>query len=454
MRCRTVLTSILLALPFLLFAPEAAAQSPLTLPAAVEIALEKNPTRKVALAEEEAAAAGVRLARSDLWPQVELVESFTRSNDPVWVFGTKLRQQQFSSDDFSLARLNTPGATNNFATRFTANWNVFDFKQSWLKVDRARHLHRAAGRQLERTEQELVFRVVDAYFGLLLARKQREVDRDALRTAEANLERSRARFEADLVVESDLLSAEVNLAARQQALIQADNRVEVAHLRLNHELGVAMDSLLEPVEVLAEPSLALATVEELEARALEGRPDLAQVTLQETAQEKSVAIAKAAYGPRVDLVADWEADNQAFLGNGGTHWLGGVRIEFDVFQGGARSARLARERALRDRLAAERARVVSHIQMEVRQAYLDLGAAGQQVEVARSSVDQAKESLRIIQNRYDAGLTTITDLLRAEEAAQRSQTQYWQAVYQWQIGYANLELATGTLNAGSPVVRQ
>jgi outer membrane protein len=452
MRNPPVLLVALSVLIILAAVQPAQAQTPLTLSQAVEIALEKNPTRKAARADQQVAAADIRDARSNLWPRLQFVESFTRSNDPVFAFGTKLRQQRFTADDFDLARLNTPTPVNNFNTRFAANWNVFDFRETWLDVARAERLHQAAGRQLERTEQELVFRVVDAYFSLLLALKQLEVADDAVRTAEANLDRSRARFEAGLVVESDLLSAQVNLAARQQERIRADNTAAVARVQLNHELGVPAESAFAPAEVLAERSLPVATLEELEARALAQRPDLEGVRLAEAAQEKSVEMARAAFGPRVNVVAGWEANNQSFLGNGGTNWLGGVEVQFDIFQGGAKQARLARERSVRDRLAAVRTQATSAVHLEVRRAYLDLGAARQQVEVARASVAQAQESLRIIQNRYEAGLTTITDLLRAEEATRRSQTQYWEAVYRWQVSYANLELATGTLNASSPVV--
>jgi len=228
--------------------------------------------------------------------------------------------------------------------------------------------------------------------------------------------------------------------------------VAVARVQLNHELGVPAESAFAPAEILAERSLPVATLEELEARALAQRPDLEGVRLAEAAQEKSVEMARAAFGPRVNVVAGWEANNQSFLGNGGTNWLGGVEVQFDIFQGGAKQARLARERAVRDRLAAVRAQATSSVHVEVRRAYLGLGAARQQVEVARASVAQAQESLRIIQNRYETGLTTITDLLRAEEAAHRSRTDYWEAVYRWQVSYANLELATGTLNASSLVV--
>lgn len=429
-----------------------AGQTPLTLPQAVEIALEQNPTRKAALADQRAAAAGIQSARAQLWPVLSFSESFTRSNDPVYVFGTKLRQQRFTTADFDLARLNTPTPLNNFNTRFSSTWTVFDSRQSWLDVDRARHLHEAAGRQLQRTEQELMFRTLDAYFALLLARKELQVADDTVRTSEANLQRTRDRFEAGLVVESDLLSAQVNLAARKQAQIRVRNAVAVARVRLNHELGVPADSVFEPAEVLAERSLPVAPLEELEARALAQRPDLAQLQLAEAAQKKSVEMAKAAFGPRVNLFASWDTHNLSFLSNGGNNWMSGLEIEFDLFQGGARRARLAGERAARDRLAALREQAASSVRMEVRQAHLDVEAAQQQVEVARAAVAQAQESLRIIQNRYEAGLTTITDLLRGEEALNSTRTHYWEAVYRWQMSYASLELATGTLNPSSPVV--
>lgn len=429
------------------------AQQSLTLRQAAEMALEKNPERKAALANQQVAAADLRDARANLWPHLQVAESFTRGNDPVYVFGTKLRQRRFTLADFDLGRLNTPTPLDNFGTRLTVTWNLFDTRESWLNVARAQRLQEAAGRQLERTEQELLFRVVDAYFSLLLATKQQRVAEDAVRTAQANLERTRARFESGQVVASDLLSAQVHLAAMQQELIRARSGVAVARARLNHELGVPAEAVFEPVETLAERALPVEPLDRLEAHALAARPDLQAMRLEQEAQDKRVAMAKAAFGPRVGLLAAWEADNPAFLGNGGTNWVGSLQVQFDLFQGGAKRARLAREEAVRDQVGWLRAWKQSAVQLEVRQAYFDLEAARQQVDVARTAVTQAQESLRIIQNRYEAGLATVTDLLRAEETTHRTETQYWEAVYQWLVSYAHLELATGTLNTDSPLMR-
>jgi outer membrane protein TolC len=60
-------------------------------------------------------------------------------------------------------------------------------------------------------------------------------------------------------------------------------------------------------------------------------------------------------------------------------------------------------------------------------------------------MDQSAESLRILKNRYGAGLAAITDLLRAEDAERQSESSYWHAVYQSAMAYAELLYATGTL---------
>ncbi len=427
--------------------------SPLTLQQAIHVALEKNPLRKAALADTKVASADVREARSFLMPRLTFSETATRGNDPIYVFGSKLRQQRFATSDFALNQLNTPLPFGNFSTRFAGSWNLFDSFASWHDVSRVKQMNQAVGHQLERTDQEIVFQVVSAYYGVLLAGKQLQVAEQAARTAQSIMERSQARFESGLVVESDLLTAKVRVASRQQELIRTRNDLEMARAQLNTAMGLPPDTLFQPAEALAERSLPVPVLQEAEKQALTNRPDLKRVQSEEAAQQQSVAMAKSSFGPRVNAFAGWEMDNPTFVaGGGGNNWLGGVEVQFDLFQGGAKRAELSRQRALADRAVAMKQAATHTIRMEVRRAYYDMDASRQQVEVARAATAQAQESLRIIKDRYDGGLTTITDLLAAEEATRRAQTDYWEALYRFHTSYANLELASGTLNPQSPVV--
>ncbi len=107
---------------------------------------------------------------------------------------------------------------------------------------------------------------------------------------------------------------------------------------------------------------------------------------------------------------------------------------------------------MQEKVSLVRRMATDAVRLGVQRAYYDVDAARQQVEVAHAAIGDAQESLRINQNRYESGLSTISDLLAGEEAAGRSQTDYWEAVYRYHIGYAKLQLARGTLNSQSPVV--
>jgi outer membrane protein len=451
---KAVLSLALAWLPFLAASAQQEAQpSPLTLQQAVNVALEKNPLRKAAMADTRAASAGVHEARSFFMPHLSFSETAARGDDPVYVFGSKLRQQRFTATDFALNKLNTPLPIGNFTTRFGGTWNLFDSFATWHGVSRAKHLNEAAKHQLDRTDQEIVFRVVTSYYDVLLAAKQLEVADQSVKTAQSIMDRSQARFDSGLTVESDLLTAKVRLAARQQEVIRARNTLEVSRAQLNTAMGVPVESPFQFTEGLAERRLAIPTLRDAEKQALANRPDLKRIASEEAAQRQNVSVAKSSFGPRVNAFAGWEMDNPTFVaGGGGNNWLGGIEVQFDIFQGGAKRAELSRQRALEEKVVAMRQAASDAVRLEVRRAFYETDANRQQIDVARAAVAQAQESLRINQDRYDSGLTTITDLLGVEEAARRSQTDYWEAVYHFQTSYANLELASGNLNPQSPVV--
>lgn len=435
--------------------PAAAQQAtPLTLFQAVGIALEKNPLRKAAMAEQKASMADIRSARSAFLPNLTFSESVNRGNDPVYVFGTRLRQGRFTAADFALNSLNYPTPISDFTTRFGGQWTLFNSFSNKLNFDRAKLMSQAAMQQLARVDQETVFRVVNAYYGLLLAQKQVQLAEETLKTAQAVLERSKSRVEAGTAVDSDQLAAQVDVASRQQDVIRAKSGVALAEAQLNMALGVPAESVFTASDVLSERALPTASLEESEMTALKQRPDLKQIESQTSAQEAGVKLAKASFGPRINAFGSWELDNTRFASGGSNNWVAGAEIQFDIFSGGRKAAALSREKAMLDRANAMKQAATDGIRLDVRQAFYNYDAARQMLDVSRASVAQAEESLRINQNRYEAGLITITDLLRATDAARMSRTNYWESVYRYQTTYAALELASGTLDSKSPVVTQ
>lgn len=434
----------------LLTAPLVAQQPKLTLAQAVAAALEHNPARKMAAADVAEANAGFRLSRAPLLPQIGLSESLTRGDDPVYAFGTKLRQQVFQNADFSLGSLNHPVPISDFSTSVSGRWTAFDSLHTRFQIKRASLLKQSAEVSAGRTGQEVIYNVVGAYESVLMAAREVEVARHAVDTSEALHELSRNRVNAGLAVESDLLSAQVNLAQRQQELIQAQGARQTAWAELEAAMGVSLAEGPEVVEQLSEHVFTTSELADEVAQAFKNRPDLQSLALQLAAQKNAVSSARSDFGPRVNAFGSWQADRHSFAGVGGNAWMTGAELRVDLLPLEKR-ARLQQEKAglMRAQAGEESAR--NMIRVEVSRAYFGHQSAGKMLEVARSTMAQAAESLRILRTRYDAGLVPLTDVLRAEDAERQSQSNYWQAVYRNALSYAALRLATGTLNTDQVV---
>jgi outer membrane protein TolC len=118
----------------------------------------------------------------------------------------------------------------------------------------------------------------------------------------------------------------------------------------------------------------------------------------------------------------------------------------------ADKARIEESREWVRRADAGEQRVDSAVRLEVRRAWADLRAAQQRIEVAKAAVAEAQESLRITQNRYQAGMSNVTDLLRNETAVLESQNRYLAAVGDQRIAAAMLDWAAGRLSPESEVL--
>ncbi len=426
----------------------AGAQQPsLTLRQAIDQALGRNPEITAAKADVQSAGAGATLARTGLFPTFNFTEDISRGNDPVYVFGTRLRQQQFTQSDFALNSLNEPSPIGDFVTRLNGSWRIFDWFETEEQVKGARLAAGSAVAASDAVQQATILRVVEAYQSILFAQRRIEVAQHQQATAQALLADARANVKAGLAVDSDTLAAQVNLSEREQELIADQGEMEVAWARLETAMGSEMPvrPALMPIEARSFPDGVLS--DEM-ASALRMRPDLRALEAQRLARSAAAKAAKDDFGPKVSAYGNWEMDRTSFAGSGGNNWVAGVQLTMDLLPLGKR-AHLAQEEAARAKAAAQEQTDEDQIRLAVRSAYSQHQTSERIVKTAEASMQQAAESLRILQNRYKAGLSTMTDLLRAEDAQRSSQNDYWQAVYGNTVAYAELLYATGTLTPES-----
>jgi outer membrane protein len=447
------LTFARMAVALLALTAPLAAQEDLTLRQAVDLALRSNPLMAAAGAEEKEAEARIQQARSGYLPHVQFSESVQRSNNPVFVFTSLLTQHQFSEQNFAIGGLNHPDALSNYQSRLMVEQVLFDARQTSRSVKAARLTRQLAAEDIRRNQSDIVLQVLQTYFGVALAEKNLEVARESVESAQADLTRAESIFQSGRSTHADVLALRVHLAAMREQQIRASNEVAVARAALNDALGVNLDHTFElttPLESIA--TAPEASLEEYRHLATENRAEMRQAELTQRLAHTQQQIAGAAYWPEVVFQGILEADRQRFDDKGGAYWSTAVTLRWNVWNGGETKARVQQARFAEARAEALRRRSDSAIHLEVRKAYLDLQAAAQRVEVASAASVEAEEAHRIIQNRHQAGLTTVTELLRSEAALAAARMRYLAAVYDHRVAAAALEHASGTLTAGSAVV--
>jgi outer membrane protein TolC len=436
----------------LLATAPAFSEEALSLRDAVELALRTSPAIAAADAASAGSASRVTQAGAHRLPRINYTETATRGNNPVYVFSSLLTQRQFSAANFDLDALNRPDALNNFQSLVAVDQVLWDAGRAASAMETAKVGTKMTAEERRRVEMEVISGVARAYYGALLAAENLKAAAGAVRSAEADLRRAEAFRNAGMSTDADVLSIRVHLAGVNEQRINRTAEVEVAKAALNDALGLPLDTshhLVTELAVLDVPELELQV---LEASASNSRPESRQSALAQDLAHAQSRSAKSAMLPQVSVRAALEADRQRFVTRGGSNWLAGVSLQWNLFNGFADKARIEEASHMLRRTQADRQRTDSAVRLQVRRAHAALRAAEQRIEAAKASVAEAEESLRITKNRYDAGMANVTDLLRNETAALESRTRYLAAIHDQRIAATLLEAAAGRLNAVSEVL--
>jgi outer membrane protein TolC len=212
--------------------------------------------------------------------------------------------------------------------------------------------------------------------------------------------------------------------------------------------GFPPESQYNLTGTLAKKQFAISSQNDLVQRAMLHRADYAQTGSGIKLAERQISEKQRDYLPELNVFGAFGASGHN-LTTGSTDYTVGAGITLNLFDPG-RASRITQAHIQHDLAKTERDRVRDQIVVDVAKAYYQYRVAVQQVEVAEAALSQAVEALRIIQDRYEAGLTTITDLLRAETTLVRARMNVTSATEAQYIGFANILLATGELNDVRP----
>jgi outer membrane protein len=412
-RLHTAAMLPLLVLAFVVGVVPALAQTPLTLEDAIKRAQGATADARALASTIDEANARIQRAQSGFWPRVDVTETVQRGNQPVFVFSSLLSQRRFTAANFAIPALNDPDPITNTRTAVILEQPVFNAGLTRLSVEAAKLERDAATASRDAATQDLALRAAQAFVRVLQLEASARATVAAVTAAESDRQRARARREVGLVTEADVLAVDVHLADMRQRQIAAAGDLAVGRMQLAEAVGLPLTASVVPVRPASRP--AAADGDALVLEALTTHPQLRQAHLRLQLAENERRTARAALLPTVGVQGGWEF-NGATLGAQQSSWVIGAEVRVNVFRGFADTARMTEARHAHAGATAERERVERRIEVDVRGALTQLAAARAREDAGRAALTQARESQRIIRDRYESGLATVTDVLRAAEA--------------------------------------
>jgi len=409
----------------------------------LDLAFERNPDLKAATERIGQAQAQVAEAVSAFYPKLTGRVGYSYSNDPAMAFSAIVSQRRFNQGHF--LEINAPGFVENFRPELVGTMSLFRGGQDYYRKKAAELGVEAAELQRSALRNDLAAAVTGAYYATLAAPRHVEVAQRSLTAVDKELSHARHEYQAGARLKAEVLSLEVRRNEGREADVRAENAVALTRSALKRLLGLgAADAL-----ALREDSGAMAndTQGELSVLITQGlsqRPEMQAAARVLEMREKEVRAEQGGHLPRVDAYAayglnerspefDFRRDNLTL----------GVKAEVDFFTGGQVTARVsAAERRLAEaRALQEKTRLA--IEDEIQQAHANVKEAHARLEAAEKAAEAATEALRLVQEEYRAGATTVTRFLEAEADRARSEAQAITARYDLQVARANLRKAIG-----------
>jgi outer membrane protein len=406
-----------------------------TLQDAWQLAMTRDKTLAAASSEVEGARAGEQAARGTRWPSVDASAGYTRLNASpsldVTTPGFAFRSGPiFKGDEY------TSGSVQMRLPLYAGG-------RISAGIDAAHHAFIGATEDQQATAAALKLDVAEAYVAVLRARRALQAAESSVTSLSAHTGDVQQMVDRELVPTSDVLAARVALANAEQVRVRAANSVEIAQARYNRRLGEPLGRSPELDDrVAADASLSAEPIEGLLRRALDSRSEIKGLAARVDSLVSQSQAESAKLRPQLALTGGYtHFDNQVL--DRQDFSMVGVGFTWNLFDGGQARNRAAAlhsaSRAASSRLEDLR----SEIELEVRQAWLDVHEAQARIKASSEAVAQAQENLRITRELYGAGLGTNTQVLDADTLQINALNNHNNAVLDESLSLLRLERAVG-----------
>jgi outer membrane protein TolC len=377
-----------------------------------------------------------RVVRSALLPNLEATLSETEQQLNLAIVGIGLRSPIAG---FSIPTI--VGPFNYFDLRGRLSQSVVDFT-AWKNYGSSKEIARAGRFTLQDAQSLVMFSVGGAYLQTIAAKARVDSAQAQLETAKTLFRQTAQERSVGLVAQTDVNRSRVQMLTEQQRLTTLQNELSKQKINLARMTGLPTNDEFEITDDVpffpAPPTAVNDALQEAYAQ----RQDLKAAEAQVRAATLTKAAAKAERLPSLSLSADYGANGLTPDQSHGTFNVTGT-LTVPIWRGGRTEGDIEQADAALTQRIAEAEDLRAKIESEVRNAYLDLQAATNQVSVAGENVKVTKETLDLTRQRFQEGISDNLEVVQAQESLASADLDYINSVFAHNVAKLALARATG-----------
>ena len=408
----------------------------LTLDKALEIALDENPTIKVA-AEEIALK---KVASKEAWQSLLPEASLNGSLDHT----IKAAEMKLNDMSFKMGQDGTNTANAGLSINLPLFAPAVYRAMSMTKTDIELAVEKSRASELD-----LINQVTKAYYQLMLAQDSYEVLQGSYKLAEDNFNVVNAKYQQGAVSEFDKISAEVQMRSIKPNVISAANAVTLAKLQLKVLMGITADVDIKTDDNLTNyESMLFANQLKEEDMSLENNTTMKQFELNMKLLEKNVKSLKTNFMPTLSMSFSYQYQS---LYNPNINffdytWSNSSSLMFNLSIPLYRASNFTKVKSARiqmrqldwNRIDTER-----KLNMQVVSSRNNMTASSEQVVSNKENVMQAEKAVQIAGKRYEVGKGTVLELNSSQVSLTQAQLTYNQSIYDYLVAKADLDQVLG-----------
>ena len=435
---------------------------------ATRMALENNHTLTAASYKVDEAKSGVNIARTQFLPKLNAQARYTRLDEEPYMdasgFGRLFEPLMAPFEDLvangyldpstlsGLSGAGGPGKIivgddDNYSINLSLEQPLFTGFALTNNLKIANYQKKNSELSFRRSKEQIWLRTSLAYWGLIRAIEFVKVTEESIAQLNSHVEDLKNLLQAGIIIENDLLRAELALSNAQLQNVRAVNGVRLANTALCNVLAIDQSTVIEPTEIAIVDDTALPPLNDLSTQAIGSRPDYIAFGNNIKILDRVKAIRKAEYLPKFALVAnyDWKRPNREYEPEFYGSWNINLVATLGIFNWGQRHHEIQKVKAQKRQLTELHEQLADYVRFEVRQAYQLVEESLQEVRIAEQAVAQAEENFRVTSTNYEAGVLTNSDLLDAQIGLTQAKIVLVQAKTQYMSAVASLQAATSDI---------